>query len=231
MDSRVHYYSLATRAEIEANVGHSLSAPLAVEKFYEAAQAALLPYTADLHGHSPRRDLRAAAMNGSTQVTCIEHYSTAMHHSHLRAEADYRLNETPTQRVALFTSLAAGHILFIHRSHVAQPGSDVEFLIFEVLPRIVPGALAHVHNIFLPRGYTNHYYLDQNRHWNENYLLGALPESPRWQVWIANAFVVGFGVNAALEAMAASLAGGGVAKRNAFAEVTGGGIWLRRLPG
>jgi hypothetical protein len=139
------------------------------------------------------------------------------------------------QQVALdlFTSLQPNDILFIDSSHVAKPGSDVEFLFFEVLPRIAPGVLVHVHDIFLPRGYTNHYYLEQNRHWNENYLLGALLlENPRWQVEIANAFVAGFGNNAALEAMVAALAGEDAAKRQALAGVAGGGsLWLRRLVG
>jgi predicted O-methyltransferase YrrM len=280
----LNYYSpIATRAEIEANAGHTLSAPLAAEKFDEAAQAArlhaLLPHAAELHDvpmappegggfywtngmfgpqdaftyyglireHRPARVLevgsgfstlmaaRAAALNGTTQVTCIEPYPTDTHNSHLRAEAGFRLIETPVQQVALdlFTSLQPNDILFIDSSHVAKPGSDVEFLFFEVLPRIAPGVLVHVHDIFLPRGYTNHYYLEQNRHWNENYLLGALLlENPRWQVEIANAFVAGFGNNAALEAMVAALAGEDAAKRQALAGVAGGGsLWLRRLVG
>lgn len=280
----LHYYSpIATRAEIEAQAGRTLSAPLAAEKFDEAAQTArlhaLLPHAAELRDipmappegggfywangmfspqdaftyyalireHRPARVLevgsgfstlmaaRAAALNGTTQVTCIEPYPTDTHNRHLRAEAGFRLIETPVQRVGLelFTSLAAGDILFIDGSHVAKPGSDVEFLFFDVLPRIVPGVLVHVHDIFLPRGYTNHYYLDQNRHWNENYLLGALLlENPRWQVEIANAFVTGFGGNAALDPMVTALAGGDATKRDALAGVAGGGsIWLRRLRG
>jgi predicted O-methyltransferase YrrM len=186
-------------------------------------------------GYSSLMAARAAARNGVTQVTCIEPYPTDTHNSHLRAEAGFRLIETPVQQVALetFTSLAAGDILFIDSSHVAKPNSDVEFLFFEVLPRIAPGVLVHVHDIFLPRGYTNYYYLDLNRHWNENYLLGALLlENPRWRVEIANAFVADFGHNAALNEIIVALAGGDAAKRDALAAVAGGGsIWLRRLHG
>jgi predicted O-methyltransferase YrrM len=177
---------------------------------------------------------RAAAMNGATQVTCIEPYPTDAHNSHLRAEDGFRLVEKPVQEVELdvFTSLTAGDILFIDSSHVAKPGSDVEFLVFEVLPRIAPGVFVHVHDIFLPRGYTNHFYIEQNRHWNENYLLGALLlENPRWQVYIANAFVADFGRSPALDSVVDALAGPHRSKRDALAEVAGGGsIWLRRLP-
>jgi predicted O-methyltransferase YrrM len=280
----LHYYSpVATRAEIEANVGRTLSTPLAAEKFDHAAQLArlqaLLPHATELHDvpmappaeggfhwtngmfgpqdaftyyalirqYRPARVLevgagfstlvaaRAAAMNGATQVTCIEPYPTDTHNRHLRAEAGFRLIETPVQQVPLelFTSLAANDILFIDSSHVAKPGSDVEFLFFEVLPRIAPDVLVHVHDIFLPRGYTNHYYIEQDRHWNENYLLGALLlENPRWQVEIANAFVAGFGQGPALDAVVAALAGGNADKHAALFPAAGGGsLWLRRLAG
>lgn len=115
---------------------------------------------------------------------------------------------------------------------MSKPGSDIEFLIFEVLPRIAPGVLVLVHDIFLPCGYTNHYYLEQNRHWNENYLLGALLlENARWQIEIANAFVAGFGTNAALESMVAALTDGDAVKQSALMRVAGGGsLWMRRLP-
>ncbi len=280
----LQYYSpIATRAEILANAGRTLSAPLATEKFdlpaQEARLRALLPYAAELHdvpvtppegggfhwtngmfsphdafthyalirAHRPARVLevgagystliaaRAAAMASGTEVTCIEPYPTETHNNKLRDEAGFRLIEAPVQQVALdmFTCLGPDDILFIDSSHVAKPGSDVEFLFFEVLPRLAPGVLVHVHDIFLPRGYTNHYYLEQNRHWNENYLLGALLlENPRWQVEIANAFVAGFGDHGVLEDLVAALAGADGAKREALAKVArGGSIWLRRLPG
>ena len=204
-------------------------------------------YHAMIREHRPARVLevgsgfstliaaRAAALNGSTQVTCIEPYPTDTHNTYLRTEAGFRLIEKPVQQVdlGLFTSLTTGDILFIDSSHVAKPGSDVEFLFFEVLPRIAPGVLVHVHDVFLPRGYTNHYYLDQNRHWNENYLLGALLlENPRWEVEIANAFVSDFGRNPALDGMVEVLAGGDAVKSAALSAIAGGGsIWLRRMPG
>jgi predicted O-methyltransferase YrrM len=114
------------------------------------------------------------------------------------------LSRVPVQRAAraLFADLRAGDILVVDSSHVLMPGSDVDLLFNDVMPALPMGAIVHVHDIFLPRGYTNHYYLDQNRHWNENYLLGALLlENPRWRVEIANAFVADFGHNATLDEM------------------------------
>ena len=178
---------------------------------------------------------RAAARNRTTRVICIEPYPTDTHNSHLREEAGFRLIEKPVQQIGLelFTSLQENDILFIDSSHVAKPGSDVEFLFFEVLPRVAPGVLVHIRHIFLPRGYNHHYYIDQQRHWNENYLLGALLlENPRWQVEIANAFIAGFGQSAELDALVAALAGGRADIQAALAPCAGGGsLWLRRLPG
>jgi hypothetical protein len=52
-----------------------------------------------------------------------------------------------------FQALAAGDILFIDSSHVLMPGSDVDFLLNDVLPALPAGVLVHVHDIFLPDDY------------------------------------------------------------------------------
>jgi len=45
------------------------------------------------------------------------------------------------------------HTLFIDSSHQMKPGSDVEFLLERVLPRIAKGVRVHFHDIFLPDPY------------------------------------------------------------------------------
>ena len=47
-------------------------------------------------------------------------------------------------------------------------------LYFEVLPRLRPGVRVHVHDIFLPHDYPPDWVLNENRSWNEQYLLRAL---------------------------------------------------------
>ncbi|MEO8801981.1 MAG: hypothetical protein ABI304_11880, partial [Rudaea sp.] len=73
-----------------------------------------------------------------------------------------------------FTALESGDVLFIDSSHVAKTGSDVNYLYFEVLPRLAPGVRVHIHDIFLPHDYPREWVLDENRSWNEQYLLRAL---------------------------------------------------------
>jgi Methyltransferase domain len=60
------------------------------------------------------------------------------------------LQAAPTN---LFDALAAGDMLFIDSSHILMPGSDVDFLLNRVLPRLPSGVLVHVHDVFLPFDY------------------------------------------------------------------------------
>lgn len=81
----------------------------------------------------------------------------------------------PVQEVSLseFQSLGENDILFIDSSHVCKIGSDVEFLFLEVLPRLQPGVVVHVHDIFMPLEYPKQWVLARHRFWNEQYLLQA----------------------------------------------------------
>ena len=81
----------------------------------------------------------------------------------------------PVQDVAVseFLELGEDDILFIDSSHVLRIGSDVQYEYLEVLPRLRPGVLVHVHDVFLPAEYPREWVLDQHRFWNEQYLLQA----------------------------------------------------------
>lgn len=70
-----------------------------------------------------------------------------------------------------FTALEEGDFLFIDSSHVCKIGSDVQFEFLEILPRLAPGVIVHVHDIFLPREYPFDWVKRQHRFWNEQYLL------------------------------------------------------------
>jgi hypothetical protein len=73
-----------------------------------------------------------------------------------------------------FDVLEEGDILFIDSSHVAKTGSDVNFLHFEILPRLRSGVYIHIHDIFLPHDYPKNWILDQHRSWNEQYIVQAM---------------------------------------------------------
>jgi hypothetical protein len=77
-----------------------------------------------------------------------------------------------TVNLDLFTSLEAGDILFIDSSHVLRPGGDVQREYCEILPRLAPGVLVHIHDISLPKPYFRLYF-QNHLYWNEQYLLQA----------------------------------------------------------
>jgi hypothetical protein len=75
----------------------------------------------------------------------------------------------------IFEQLAAGDILFMDGSHRSFMNSDVTVFFLEILPRLKPGVLVHLHDIFLPLDYPpyweyRHY---PHRYWSEQYLLAA----------------------------------------------------------
>ena len=52
-----------------------------------------------------------------------------------------------------FSQLESSDLLFIDCSHAVKIGGDVNYLFLEVLPRLKPGVIVHVHDIFLPFEY------------------------------------------------------------------------------
>jgi len=81
---------------------------------------------------------------------------------------------SPVQEIPLsvFEELQAGDILFIDSSHVCKTGSDVNYLLFEVLPILSPGVYVHFHDIFFPFEYPMSW-IYEGVAWNEAYMLRA----------------------------------------------------------
>ncbi len=73
----------------------------------------------------------------------------------------------------LFLSLKDGDILFLDSSHVVSVGSDVVREYLEILPRLQPGVIVHVHDIFLPSDYPRDSVISNFCFWSEQYLLQA----------------------------------------------------------
>lgn len=86
------------------------------------------------------------------------------------------------------TSLGANDIIFIDSTHVCRIGSDVQFQILELLPRLDDGVLVHVHDIFWPEEYPKDWTLRRHRFWNEQYVLQAfLAFNTRFRImWAGN---------------------------------------------
>lgn len=82
--------------------------------------------------------------------------------------------ESKVQEVPLsvFAALEKGDILFIDSTHVSKCGSDLNYLLFEVIPSLANGVFIHIHDIFYPFEYPKGW-VYEGRNWNENYLLRA----------------------------------------------------------
>jgi predicted O-methyltransferase YrrM len=74
---------------------------------------------------------------------------------------------------AFFRHLRENDILFIDSSHVVRTAGDVVFEYLEVLPRLQPGVLVHIHDIFLPFEYPLAWSRDLKWFWTEQYLVQA----------------------------------------------------------
>lgn len=116
-----------------------------------------------------------------------------------------------------FSQLQSGDILFIDSSHTVKIGGDVNYLFLEVLPRLKPGVMVHVHDIFLPFEYRRDWVLDEFRFWTEQYLLQAfLTFNSEFEVLMANSYL-NYYYQEDFKAAFPSLTGWG-----------GGSFWMRR---
>lgn len=89
--------------------------------------------------------------------------------------ARVRVQELP---VEFFRTLESGDLLFIDSTHTVKTGSDTVYLLLEILPRLNPGVIVHLHDIYLPYLYRRdvlHNYFD----WQETSLLLALLKGNR----------------------------------------------------
>ena len=121
--------------------------------------------------------------------------------------------------VALDTNdaLSAGDILFLDTTHIVKTGSDVLHEVFHILPRLASGVIVHFHDVFDAFEYPERWVFEENRSWNEQYLLRAfLMCNPAFEILYANQFYF----RRRREAVARQAP---LIARNA-----GGGLWLRK---
>lgn len=203
----------------------------AVNDLYSWGDALVLAAMFD--AHRPRRVVEigsgfssacmldlADAMGLETAFTFIEPYADRL--KGLLTEADAArctLHESPVQTAGLdhYGRLEAGDILFIDSTHVSKAGSDVNFELFEILPRLKPGVIVHFHDIFYPFEYPDPWIFEARRSWNEIYILRAfLMFNPAFEILFFNDY---FGRRHAEHA-----------RRTLprFLENAGGGLWLRK---
>ena len=106
-----------------------------------------------------------------------------------------QLYEKPVECVdpSFFTRLKKNDILFIDSSHSVKIGSDVNFLILEILPILEPGVIVHFHDINLPYEYPKIYATNPQfrMFWTESYLLQAfLSCNNQYEILLAMSYLM-----------------------------------------
>ena len=110
-----------------------------------------------------------------------------------RAEIDAICDEVirkPLEAVddlSVFDRLQRGDFLFVDNSHRCLMNSDVTVTFLDVLPRLRPGVIVHIHDIFLPWDYPQQWV---ERYYSEQYLLACyLLAGQRLRVELPNMFI------------------------------------------
>jgi hypothetical protein len=118
-----------------------------------------------------------------------------------------------------FAGLAAGDILFIDSTHVSKVHSDVNYLLFEVLPALPSGVWIHFHDVFYPFEYSRDW-VYEGRAWNEAYLLRAfLQYNSSFRIELLNTFLDLFHRAEFRKDMPTAVCAAGI----------GGSIWIRKV--
>jgi predicted O-methyltransferase YrrM len=118
------------------------------------------------------------------EITCIDPFPNP-YLKRLEADQSIRLRDVPVQALSPdeFTGLGLGDVLFIDSTHTVSTGSDVNYLILEILPRLAKGVLVHFHDVTMPYDYSPHVLSGDLFFWRESVLLHAfLINNPRFKI-------------------------------------------------
>src|SRR4029077_20411870 len=110
----------------------------------------------------------------------------------LSADGSIKLRDVAVQQLSLaeLSDLRPGDVLFIDSTHTVSPGSDVNYLILEVLPRLAKGVFVHFHDVSIPYDYTPNLLTSDMFFWTESVLLHAfLIGNPRFYIRLGGGMV------------------------------------------
>jgi Methyltransferase domain len=162
---------------------------------------------------------QAAAKNKNSALICIDPFpSDALRRGFpgLRSLIEKKIQDIDLE---FFSQLGSGDALFIDSSHTVKIGGDVNYLFLEILPRLRPGVIVHVHDIFLPFEYRRDWVLDEFRFWTEQYILQAfLTFNSEFEVLLSNSYLNHYHQ----QELKAAFPG--------FSSWAGGSFWMRRRP-
>jgi len=162
---------------------------------------------------------QVAAKNKNSTLICIDPFPSDVLRKGfpgLRSLIEKKIQDIDLE---FFSQLGSDDVLFIDSSHTVKIGGDVNYLFLEVLPRLRPGVIVHVHDIFLPFEYRRDWVLDEFRFWTEQYILQAfLTFNSEFKVLLANSYLNHYHQ----QELKAAFSG--------LSSWAGGSFWMRRKP-
>ncbi|MBI1209139.1 MAG: class I SAM-dependent methyltransferase [Azospirillum sp.] len=166
-------------------------------------------------GHSTRFLARAVRDQGlTTTITAIDPRPRA---DIARLPVRHLAATVQAAGLAPFAELAAGDLVFIDSSHIAMPGTDVDYLLGRVVAGLPAGVLIHLHDILLPDDYPAEWGW---RGYNEQQMVAALLAGGGFEPVFASRYVT--------TRMAAAVAGSVVAGLPLPPGARETSLWLRK---
>jgi hypothetical protein len=141
-------------------------------------------------GFSSLLAARACRRNGHGDLVCIDPNPGQVLEDGFSGLTMLIRKPVQELKLELFKQLQANDILFIDSSHVVRCCGDVNDLLLEIVPRLNPGVIVHLHDIFLPQEYSSHWIKDRYRFFTEQYLLQAfLSFNTEFRILFANHYM------------------------------------------
>lgn len=167
-------------------------------------------------GHSTRFFARAVADGRlATRITVVDPAPRA---ALAGLAVEHRATTLQDAADDSFVGLAADDVVSIDSSHVLMPGTDVDVLVTRVLPALPPGALVHVHDVFLPDDYPPSW---RWRGYNEQSAVAALLAAGGWRVMWAGRYAATRLADAWSASILATVAPASAGRASS--------LWLRKL--
>jgi hypothetical protein len=133
---------------------------------------------------------QATLRNDSSALICIEPFPREFVRKGFPGLQSLIEKKVQDVDLEFFSQLESRDLLFIDSSHTVKIGGDVNYLFLEVLARLKPGVIVHVHDIFLPFEYRREWVMGEFRFWTEQYLLQAfLSFNSEFEVVMANRYL------------------------------------------
>jgi hypothetical protein len=109
-----------------------------------------------------------------SEIVCIEPFpSSYLVRAHQNGQIQLHQQAAEECPREIMTNLAAGDLLFVDSTHAVKPGSEVNRIILDVLPRLAPGVFIHFHDIYFPYDYQRGLITDELFFSTESTLLHA----------------------------------------------------------